>query len=175
MAMADRKKIINELQFQLNSKEVKDQHYPVQLSASDANAILALLKEQEPYDSKETTLNRDEYCQVGDVLDCFDGMDLKADEVFHAVNLIEWAMGKRSIPLDQLTETERLKEQEAVEPVRGEDDDFYCGLCGKKIARAIKIYDGHSFVKTHPDHLKPECKCNFCKYCGRAVKWNEQY
>ena len=40
------KKIINELRFQLESKEVKDQHYPVQLSASDANAILAMLKEQ---------------------------------------------------------------------------------------------------------------------------------
>ena len=45
--MNSRKKIINELRFQLNSKEVKDQHYPVQLSASDANAILVLLKEQE--------------------------------------------------------------------------------------------------------------------------------
>lgn len=42
--MKSREKVINELQFQLNSKEVKDQHYPVQLSASDANAILALLK-----------------------------------------------------------------------------------------------------------------------------------
>ena len=46
--MNSRKKIINELRFQLDSKEVKDQHYPVQLSASDANAILALLKDQEP-------------------------------------------------------------------------------------------------------------------------------
>ena len=46
--MNSREKIINELRFQLDSKEVKDQHYPVQLSASDANAILDLLKEQEP-------------------------------------------------------------------------------------------------------------------------------
>ena len=46
--MNSRKKIINELRFQLGSKEVKDQHYPVQLSASDANAILAMLKDQEP-------------------------------------------------------------------------------------------------------------------------------
>ena len=45
--MTDRKKIINDLRFQLGSKEVKDQHYPVQLSASDANTILAILKEQE--------------------------------------------------------------------------------------------------------------------------------
>lgn len=45
--MTDLKKIINDLRFQLNSKEVKNQHYPVQLSASDANAILVLLKEQE--------------------------------------------------------------------------------------------------------------------------------
>ena len=44
--MPDRKKVINEIQFQLNSKEVKEQHYPVQLSVSDAEKILALLKEQ---------------------------------------------------------------------------------------------------------------------------------
>lgn len=50
--MSDQKKIINELRFQLGSKEVKDQHYPVQLSASDANTILAMLKEQE---NKRTT------------------------------------------------------------------------------------------------------------------------
>ena len=43
----DKEKVINELRFQLDSKEVKDQHYPVQLSASDANAILDLLKEQQ--------------------------------------------------------------------------------------------------------------------------------
>lgn len=71
---------------------------------------LALLKEQEPYKSEKTHLNRDEYCRVGDVLDCFDGMDMKADEVFHAICLIEWAMGKRSVPLSQL-----LKEQKDVE------------------------------------------------------------
>ena len=46
--MNSRKKIINELRFQLYSKEVTDEYYPVQLSASDATAILALLKEQQP-------------------------------------------------------------------------------------------------------------------------------
>ena len=45
--MNDRKKVINELQFQLNSKEVKEQHYPVQLSVSDTEIILALLKKQD--------------------------------------------------------------------------------------------------------------------------------
>ena len=52
--MADREKVINELRFQLDSKEVKDQHYPVQLSASDANAILALLKERESAKGEKT-------------------------------------------------------------------------------------------------------------------------
>ena len=46
--MADREKVINELRFQLYSKEVTDEHYPVQLSALDATAILILLKEHEP-------------------------------------------------------------------------------------------------------------------------------
>ena len=64
-----------------------------------------------------------------------------------------------------------LKEQEPVKPVRDEHDDFCCGRCGKRIAWAIKIFDGYGFVTTHPDHLKPESKCNFCKYCGQAVKW----
>ena len=64
-----------------------------------------------------------------------------------------------------------LKRQEAVKPVRDEHDNFCCGRCGKRIAWAIKIFDGYSFVTTHPDHLKPESKCNFCKHCGQAVKW----
>ena len=34
-----------------------------------------------------------------------------------------------------------LKKQEPVKPVLGADDDFYCGQCGKKIARTIKIYN----------------------------------
>lgn len=45
--MANQKKIINELQFQLNSNEVKNQHYPVQLSVSDAEKIISLLRIQE--------------------------------------------------------------------------------------------------------------------------------
>ena len=45
--MIDRNKVINELRFQLDSKEVKDRHCPVQLSVSDANAILALLKDKD--------------------------------------------------------------------------------------------------------------------------------
>lgn len=45
--MIDRKKVINELRFQLDSKEVKEQHCSVQLSVSDAEKILALLKVQE--------------------------------------------------------------------------------------------------------------------------------
>lgn len=43
--MIDLEKVINELCFQLNSKEVKEHHYPVQLSVRDAEKILALLKE----------------------------------------------------------------------------------------------------------------------------------
>lgn len=46
--MADREKMINELTFQLNSKEVKEQHYPIQLSVSDATKIVDLLKAQKP-------------------------------------------------------------------------------------------------------------------------------
>ena len=96
--MSDREKVINDLQRQIEELE---ERLAIALDGQPE-------KEQEPYISKETRLNRDEYCRVGDVLDCFDGMDMKVDEVFHAVCLIEWAMSKRSVPLDQL-----LKEQEA--------------------------------------------------------------
>ena len=44
--MADGQRLINELTFQLQSKEVVELHYPIQLSVKDANAILELLKEQ---------------------------------------------------------------------------------------------------------------------------------
>lgn len=59
--MNSRKKIINELRFQLDSKEVKDQHYPVQLSVSDANAILALLKEQEAVSPKRIIMSPNDW------------------------------------------------------------------------------------------------------------------
>lgn len=93
--------------------EYKNLVYKVECKADLMSDALELLKEQEPYSSTETRLNRDEYCRVGDVLDCFDGMDLKAEEVFHAVNLIEWAMSKRSIPLQEL-----LEAQEPVKPIK---------------------------------------------------------
>ena len=103
--MIDREKVIAELMM-LADRENDDTCEGLKC-CKIAEDALTLLKEQEPYKSEETHLNRDEYCRVGDVLDCFDGMDMKADEVFHAVCLIEWAMGKRSVPLSQL-----LKEQE---------------------------------------------------------------
>lgn len=43
--MTDREKMINELTFQLHSKEVIEHHDPIQLSVTDANKILKLLKE----------------------------------------------------------------------------------------------------------------------------------
>lgn len=63
--MSDIKKAINELRFQLNSKEVKEQHYPVQLSASDAEKILALLKEHETADTGKARIFQCEKCGYG--------------------------------------------------------------------------------------------------------------
>ena len=112
-----------------------------------------LLKEQEPYISKETRLNRDEYCRVGDVLDCFDGMDMKADEVFHAVCLIEWAMSKRSVPLDQL-----LKEQKTGHWILLENcsnSGVYCSEC------QTKVFDNYPFKKKFS---------YFCPHCGTRME-----
>ena len=50
--MIDMEKVINELRFQLNSKEVKEHHDPIQLAVRDAEKILALLKEQEKPNGK---------------------------------------------------------------------------------------------------------------------------
>ena len=41
--MTNRLRMINELVFQLNSKEVREHHDPVQLSVTDAKIILELL------------------------------------------------------------------------------------------------------------------------------------
>ena len=77
-----------------------------------------------------------------------------------------------------LDAAELLKEQEResgrlpVEPTRGNDDNYYCGKCGAKITNAIKIYDGERFLTSHPDHLKPVNKWQYCKCCGQAVKWD---
>lgn len=54
--MADREKVINELRFQLNSKEVKEHHVPIQLAVRDAEKILAILKELDAREPHYTTL-----------------------------------------------------------------------------------------------------------------------
>ena len=59
---------------------------------------LELLRGRQRYRARDSDLYLDYYARVGDVLDCFDGMDLSNPEVFHAVGLIEWALGKRSEP-----------------------------------------------------------------------------
>lgn len=46
--MTDRGKMVNELTYQLHSKEVTKMYHPVQLSVTDAKKILELLKEHEP-------------------------------------------------------------------------------------------------------------------------------
>lgn len=48
--MTKRLRMINELKFQLNSKEVKELHYPVQLSVTHAEQILEMLEAQEERD-----------------------------------------------------------------------------------------------------------------------------
>lgn len=66
---------------------------------------LELLKSQCIYDPQYETnvnLNHDDYVRVGDVLDCFTGMDLNDDAVFHGVCLLQWAMSKRSITKEKL-------------------------------------------------------------------------
>lgn len=66
---------------------------------------LELLKSQCIYDPQYETnvnLNHDDYVRVGDVLDCFTGMDLNDDAVFHGVCLLKWAMSKRSISKKEL-------------------------------------------------------------------------
>ena len=54
-------------------------------------------------ESSVDILDVEDYVKVGDVLSCFEGMDLNHPEVFHAVGLIEWAMGKRSISKETLS------------------------------------------------------------------------
>lgn len=48
--MTKRLRMINELKFQLNSKEVKELHDPVQLSVTHAEQILEMLEAQEERD-----------------------------------------------------------------------------------------------------------------------------
>ena len=84
--MPDIKKAINELRFQLNSKEVKEQHYPVQLSASDAEKIIALLKEQETKTGKwildDEDANSWECSECGGLLIINDGTPNENDWYF---------------------------------------------------------------------------------------------
>ena len=66
------------------------------------NDAIALLKTQEQINFKGTFLKREDYVNIGDIMDCLNGLTLHEDAAFHAVGLIEWAMGKRAIPKESL-------------------------------------------------------------------------
>lgn len=65
--MDDMEKMVNELTYQLHSKEVTQMHYPVQLSVTDAKKILELLKEQEP---KSAIIEGSDVAHVGRCPSC---------------------------------------------------------------------------------------------------------
>jgi hypothetical protein len=120
--------------------------------------IVELLEMHQPHEPvwDESILNPDDYVRIGDIQELLsekNGFSLDDESVFHAVGLIVWAMGKRTIKKEKL-----LKAQEALKPVQNEekygDALPHCPLCEKPLPNKA-IYG----------------KSNFCYHCGQAVKW----
>ena len=55
-----------------------------------------------------------------------------------------------------------LKEQEPVEPIPTEDDDWICGACNNSVVGTEELDEG-GFTPI---------RFNYCPNCGRAVKWD---
>lgn len=145
--MPDRERVISEL------KSCFDDSIAVVVPRDTVMGAIALLKEQEQISFEGTFLKREDYVNIGDIIDCLTGLTLSTDAAFHAVSLIEWAMGKRAISKEEL-----LKEQEPVEPIVSE----YTALDNQK---KLHIVCGNC------------CRCineddSYCWHCGRAVKWD---
>ena len=54
-----------------------------------------------------------------------------------------------------------LKEQEPVDPIPTEDDDWICGACNNSVVVTEEL-DAGGFVPI---------RFNYCPNCGQAVKW----
>ncbi len=48
-------------------------------------------------DEALNNLDKNSFVRIKDVLDCFEGIDMKKDVNYHAVMLIEWALSKRAL------------------------------------------------------------------------------
>lgn len=63
--------------------------------------ILDVIKEttytQDDIDEALNNLDKNSFVRIKDVLDCFEGIDMKKDVNYHAVMLIEWALSKRAL------------------------------------------------------------------------------
>lgn len=63
--------------------------------------ILDVIKEttytQDDIDEALNNLDKNSFVRIKDVLDCFEGIDMRKDVNYHAVMLIEWAFSKRAL------------------------------------------------------------------------------
>lgn len=71
-------------------------------SARTIEDAIAVLKDFEHISFEGTSLNREDYVNIGDIIDCLSGLAWEKDAAFHVVGLIEWAMGKRALSRDTL-------------------------------------------------------------------------
>ena len=95
------------------------------------DAVIFLIQKLQkacPYDPQYVTnvnLNHDDYVRVGDVLDCFSGMDLNDDAVFHGLSLVEWAMSRRSVPKEKLSKKQKPRVLTLEEVKHARDEPAY--------------------------------------------------
>lgn len=84
-------------------------HNRLSKTGYDLKTILSMIEEvsdssytEEDIEDVMKYIDKESFVRIRDVLDCFEGMDMKNDVNFHAVTLIEWALSKRALSKEEL-------------------------------------------------------------------------
>lgn len=124
---------------------------------------LELLKAQVPISFEGTHLNREDYVNIGDIIDCLSEITLDDDAVIHAVGLIEWAMGKRAITKEDLLKCGMLDNAPTVDAVEVKHGRW----------QGAEMCDAYDLVGVHTWALK--LKCSICGFTHKFIEAHMSY
>ena len=126
-------------------------------SARTIEDAIAVLKDFEHISFEGTFLNREDYVNIGDIIDCLSGLAWEKDAAFHVVGLIEWAMGKRAITRDEILKAQEPHWISVEDGLPQEHDTLFARFYGTDKWRNgmfVKVSDDVRVAKVFPDGTK---------------------
>ncbi len=126
-------------------------------SARTIEDAIAVLKDFEHISFEGTFLNREDYVNIGDIIDCLSGLAWEKDAAFHVVGLIEWAMGKRAITRDEILKAQEPHWISVEDGLPQEHDTIFAKFYGTDKWRNdmfVKVSDDVRVVKVFRDGTK---------------------